>query len=115
MNLNSNMWYNAGTKEVIIVNRTFLICSRRGHFYFAPTYFFQQAVSYVNLDCLGFVQRRLNYILILGMKSSNFLKHKWMTNAEAACEVAVRSQIMPALEAMVRNIGLLKLHPKFDL
>lgn len=30
--------------------------------------------------------------------------HKWMAKAEAACEVAVRTQIMPALEAMVVDI-----------
>jgi hypothetical protein len=29
--------------------------------------------------------------------------HKWMTKAEAACEVAVRTQIMPALETTVVN------------
>lgn len=30
--------------------------------------------------------------------------NKWMTKAEVACEVAVRMQIMPALEAMVVNV-----------
>lgn len=29
---------------------------------------------------------------------------KWMTRAEAACEVAVRTQIMPALEAMIVDV-----------